>query len=251
MVQDGTYDTERFGYQGGFGAFYDINAYNSINSNISFRGFQLTRDGGGNSYFSDPFNMFNMEMKRESDAENLNSGFDWNTDNRRTFPKSEKEFSLGFQASSNVEDSENLISQTGNYDFLLRDEKSQNDGNNLEYTLQLDYILPLSKKAKLETGIKGIARAINSDFTYDTLNRVRNVYVLDRRRSDEFNYGQNVYSGYVSIHWKINDLYSLISGLRYERTGISGEYLFDDTEFSNDYDNFLPSVILSRQEVHR
>ena len=37
LEQDGVNNSERIGFRGKFGAYYDINAYNSINSNISFK----------------------------------------------------------------------------------------------------------------------------------------------------------------------------------------------------------------------
>ncbi len=247
LIQNGVAATQRVGFHGSFGAYYDINAYNSINSNISFRGFGFDREGITTARFSDPSKNWLQESSRNSLSETLNSGFDWNTDYRRTFPNSEKEFSMGVQLSGNQDDAMSILNQSGNFDYLLINEKGQNDGNNLETTLQVDYIYPFSKKLKLETGLKGVFRSIDSDFRFDTLNAVQQTYARDASRSDEFNYGQDVYSAYTSLTWSFADVYGLVAGMRYERTNIIGNYLVSDTEFTNDYDNLLPSIILSRK----
>lgn len=246
LIQNGVTGTERMGYNGAIGAFYDVNAFNAINTNFAFRGFTFDRNGLTTSSFNDPL-IFSSLTERKTISETLNSGFDWNTDYRRTFPQSEREFSFGVQLSGNQDDGSNLLNQTGNFDYLAINEKGRNDGTNLETTLQFDYVHPISKGLKLETGLKGILRNIDSDFRYDTLNRAQNIYINNSGRSDNFEYLQNVYSGYGSITATFSKVYGLVAGIRYEKTSINGDYLKSDTEFSNDYDNILPSIILTRK----
>lgn len=52
---------------------------------------------------------------------------------------------------------------------------------------------------------------------------------------------------YLSFNIKMGENYGLVAGARYEFTDIGGEYASDAASFTNDYGNFLPSIILSRK----
>jgi outer membrane receptor protein involved in Fe transport len=245
LTQNGITNTSRIGYRGNFGAFYDINAYNAFNSSISFHGRNFDRDGTTDAFLSQ------SGIEEITNRDNLNKtvdlGYDWNTDYTRTFPNSEREFSLGVQVSGNVSNADTRLLQTGNFENLGINEISKDNGTNLETTFQADYVHPFSKNVKLETGAKTILRTINSDFFYDTLSFGNAVYLRDASRSDEFDYQQDVYAGYASMSVNFAERYGLIAGVRYEYTGITGDYKFDETYFANDYANWLPSVIVSRK----
>ncbi len=246
LTQNGITNTSRVGYRGNFGAFYDINAYNSINSSISFHGHNFDRDGNTSAFLD--LGGTEEITNRNNTNNTVDLGYDWNTDYTRSFPNSEREFSLGMQVSGNVDNTTSRLLQTGNFEYLGIDEKSKNDGTNLETTFQVDYVHPFSKNVKLETGAKTILRTINSNFVYDTLDFGQSDnYQRDASRSDEFDYRQNVYAGYASMNVNFARNYGLIAGVRYEQTEITGDYKFDETKFATDYANWLPSVILSRK----
>lgn len=248
LQQDAVNSSERIGFRGSFGAYYDLNAYNSINSNFSLRGVNFNRDGTTDSRLNDPLAMLEQITNRQTLSKTLTNGYDWNTDYTRKFPDSEREISLGFQLSGNVDNAKTTLDQTGNSEGLNIDEKSDNKGRNLEMTLQADYVHPFSKKIKLETGVKGILRNINSDFVFDVFDFAVDQYFRDISRSDEFDYQQDVYAGYASLNFNFLEKYGLIAGARYERTDIQGDFKVEgQNAFTNDYFNILPSVILSRK----
>ncbi len=249
LTQDGVNSSERFGFHGKFGAYYDFNAYNSINSNLAFNGANFNREWEIASILSDPESTLGDEISnRDNPTKTRDNGFDWNTDFTRKFPESEKEFSVGFQLSNSIDNSSNTLIQTGNQSFLQIDERSDNDSKNLETTLQVDYVHPFTKNIKLEVGSKGILRTINSDFYFDGYNFDNGEYERDPTRSDEFDYQQDVYAGYASLNAKFGEKFGMIAGARYERTEIQGEFAVEDNKtFSNDYYNVLPTVILSRK----
>lgn len=245
LRQEAINNSERIGFRGKFGAYYDINAYNSINSNVSFNGFTFDRDGTTDSRLIDPVALIDQITNRKTESNTLTNGYDWNTDYTMKFPDSEREFSVGFQLSGNIDDATNTLDQTGD---VLIDEKSDNKGRNLETTMQVDYVHPFSKKIKLETGAKGILRNINSDFIFDVFDFNTSEYERDASRSDEFDYEQDVYAGYASFNITLTEKYGLIAGARYERTEITGDFKTESIEpFANDYYNVLPSIILSRK----
>ena len=248
LQQDAVNSSERIGFHGKFGAYYDINAYNSINSNIAFNGVTFDRDGTTNSRLNDPLAMLEEITDRKTSSNTLTNGYDWNTDYIRKYPDSEREFSMGFQLSGNVDNAKNRLDQKGNLESLNIDEKSDNKGRNLEMTLQADYVHPFSKSIKLETGAKGILRNINSDFDFNVFDFGSGQYSMDNSRSDEFDYQQDVYAGYASFNVSFLENYGLIAGARYERTEITGDFKTEGQKaFANDYFNILPSVIFSRK----
>lgn len=239
LEQLGTTSSQTYGPNASIGAFYDINAYNSISTSLTFRGFGNSRDGDTEIENT----ALNQIFTRSNDSRSFRSGFDWTTDYRKTYKKPEQEWTFAVQVSGAISNQSDEIQQSGNLESLLRDISNENEGLNLETTVQTDYVHPITDAIKLETGIKGIFRNIDSDYTFfDNLTNM-----IDPARSDVFKYVQNVYAGYASFNLKLSENWGAVAGLRYERTDISGSFDENPTNFANDYDNFLPSVILSRK----
>lgn len=228
------------------GAFYDFNAYNSINTSLTYRGFGRTSDDQTTATLNDPSQDLFWEYSRANESRNLRAGFDWTTDYRRTFARKGQEFVAAFQFSGNNSNASTSILQQGNAESLFRNEENENKGLNLETTFQLDYVHPFSDKVKLETGAKGILRTIGSDFEYRDFNTTTNQFEIDFARTDKFTYHQDVYAGYASFNVQLGENYGVVAGARYEYTDISGDFDANETSFSNNYSNFLPSIILSR-----
>ena len=228
------------------GAYYDFNAYNSINTSVTYRGFGRTSEDETTASYEDPSADIFREYTRSNETKSLRGGFDWNTDYRRTFAKPEQELVLAFQISGNNSNSTNSIFQQGNDPSLYQNEQNENDGLNLETTFQLDYVHPFTKGIKMETGLKAILRNIGSDFEYRNFDEGFNDFVVDATRTDNFDYFQDVYAGYLSFNVKLGEKYGMVAGARYELTEINGNFDSNESTFSNEYSNLLPSIILSR-----
>ncbi|HPG07214.1 MAG: TonB-dependent receptor [Saprospiraceae bacterium] len=247
LSQVGNSTTQRIGFRGTAGAFYDFNAYNSINTSFNLRGFSFNRDGYQDAVFSDPSANFIQNYRRTTDGSNGRDGFDWNTDYKKTFKNPGQEFTLAFQLSGENSNNNSQLGTTyenGGTDLL---QKTFNDGVNREYTLQSDYTHPFGEKYKLETGAKAVFRHINSDSRYSNFDYTLSEYVTDPQRSNILLYDQDVYAGYGSLTINFNAAYSMVAGLRYEHTSIAGDLKQGETTFTNQYDNFVPSLIVSRK----
>lgn len=244
---EGQNESSRIGYNASASAFYDFNAYHAINSNFSVRGFGFNSSSNTKGSLIDPVNSFMDDYNKVLDGDNLNSGFDWSTDYTMKFEdKKDQELVVAAQYSRNVQDQSYDLNETHVIDALSRYERVNNDGTNHETTLQVDYVHPFTSGIKLETGIKGILRDIVSDYDYNQL--LGNMYVPDPTRSNVFQYDQNVYSGYGSMTFILAKKYSLIAGLRYEKTDLDGNYDSRDVPgiVKNNYDNWLPNFAISR-----
>ncbi len=225
----GTTNTSRLGFNGSASAFYDFNAYNSLNSSLTFRGFGFDRSGSSVGNFG------NFPFDRISSGDNLNSGYDWNLDYTKKFESNEtRELVFAGQISGNVQNQDNIVQDLAGNNIQIRDDLITNEGDNVEYTAQVDYVEPISKGTKLETGAKTVIRRIVSDSRFTP----------DNSRSNLFNYDQDVFAAYASLNFVVGKL-NFITGLRYERTNINGEGE-PISAFKNGYNNFLPNIAVSK-----
>lgn len=242
--QEGDGESNFLGFNGSINAFYDINAFNSVTTTFRTNGRRFVRRGDNDLSFSSAMSSFVEQYTSSYDESSLYSGFDWVTDYRMEFEEgSDQEFSAAFQITGNIDDRQNDLTQMSEIDFLNIDQLLTNDGINLEYTGQLDYVHPFGEKLKLETGVKTIIRRIEAD--YNAFDNRANQIIDNSFLTNLFNYNQDVYAGYASFNTKFGK-YGLIVGARYEYTDISGDYDLENPSFKNDYSNLLPSIIFSR-----
>lgn len=174
-------------------------------------------------------------------------GYDANLDYHRTYKKPERELGLSFQYSGNTQTTDYDAKQYDQYKVKTYAEKSRNRGQNNEYTAQIDFTEPLSKKVLLETGAKTILRTVTSKYEFDSLVLASNEYKSITSRNNNFVYNQNVYGGYTQFTFKVNDKYSIKTGGRYEFTTFGGGYADSAEKFKGKpYGNFIPYVNINR-----
>jgi len=254
----GVTNQSRVGFGGSASAFYDFNAYNSLNTSINLRGFRFNRDGTGDWFLF--VNSDQVLFDNISTGNTVNSGFDWNTDYTKKFADNDKrELVFAVQVSGGVQSEDNLVRDLNvntspitfgpfinTNEFTLRDERIFNDPDNLEITGQIDYVHPMGKSNKLEVGVKSIVRHIDSASNYFQFNETTNEYDnLDLRQSNQFLYDQDVYSAYASYNFYIGKMNAVI-GARYEHTEIAGDGDISEQIFNEGYDNLLPNVAISK-----
>ena len=242
---DGITNSSRLGFNGSLSAFYDFNAFNAINSSITFRGFGFDQDGTSDGIIGPEMFM------RTNTNDNLFSGYDWNTDYTRKYEDNEtREFSMAVQVSGNTQNQDNiLIDEIPTQVVQLRNENIFNDGDNLELTGQVDYVHPVGNSNKLEVGAKTLVRNIKSDSRFNYFNAQTSAYdILDTDRSNLFDYDQNVMAGYMSYNFFFKKL-NIVTGLRYENTDISGTSTpveVNTAVVDTNYHSFLPNIAISK-----
>ena len=110
------------------------------------------------------------------------------------------------------------------------------------YTTKIDFTKPLSEDAKIEVGFKSsFVRTENDAKFFEVVNGEN---IEDTNLSNFFKYDEDVYAGYINYSQKIDDLY-VQAGLRLESTDIVGDQVTQNTTFTNNYTNLLPSVFLT------
>ena len=70
-------------------------------------------------------------------------------------------------------------------------------------------------------------------------------FVYDTTRSNRFNYQEDNYAGYLSIHKKINDKWSVKGGLRFEQTEVEGHLVDTNEKFKKSYNKWFPTAYIS------
>ena len=248
LTQNGVNESGFFGANGNVGAFYDFNAYNSLNLSGRYNRFARSGEGITNGAIDNFGSADNIAFSRFNDSQNANSGFDGTLDYRKTFPdQPDRELVLAFQLSGQNSNTDNIVDQTGELPIYQRDLINTNDGLNLEYTGQLDYVHPAGERLKVETGLKTVIRRIDSDYRTQVKPNDGGTFTDSPQLTDLFFYDQDVYAAYLSANWTVTDNWGLVAGARYEATEIGGDYRSENPSFENSYSNFLPSIILSRK----
>ena len=126
-------------------------------------------------------------------------------------------------------------------------EKATGAGSDKNFTIQSDYVLPLSKKSKFETGVRTAIRSRlnnNNNLVYD--DNLQDYVVIPSAISNYKN-TDNVYAAYGTFSSSINNFtYKL--GLRAESSSYKGELLNTGDKFSNKYAvSLFPSLFLSQK----
>ncbi len=236
--QNGNSKVSRLGVGGVIGGFYDFNAYNSINTNLRLRGHGYETDG-----FLDVENS-NDKYKRYTSGLRSRSTYNWTTDYTKKFKRNkEQKLVLASQVEGNIQKNNN----EKYYDYDPTIERNDNNGLNREITLQIDYVHPVNQVVKFEVGGKTILRDLTSDFSRIYTLKPSNVDSIDKSNTDIFYYDQNVYAGYLSGTFNLPHRWGMIAGVRYEHTQIKGDFDTFEKKFTNDYDNWFPSITLSKR----
>ncbi len=231
-----------------FGWDYAINKYNWVGASVNFgiRNFTMNQD----QRLTETTDMNGTRSSLEDVVmDNLGNTVDISANYIRTFDEKDKEISFitlySQNKSTNDFDIETLMSDTPQDFDLIRNE---NDSYNKELTFQLDYVEPLSDKAKLEMGAKNITRSVTSDFTYSVGTSESDLEEVPRDNlSNNFDYEQNVMAGYISGTFDLGSEYTVMAGGRYEYTTITANFSDEQDLEIPDYGTFVPSINLSKK----
>ncbi len=242
LSQTGKSESDRLAANGSIGADYDFNSFNSISSNLRLTGFNTKVDGSNvneNTFGGAP-----VIFTRLSDNSIEMNGFDWSSDFLHKFKKKDQQISVAYQLTHSVQ----LNDYTTDFSNTIIDEYGDNDADNTENTIQIDYTHPF-KKVTLETGVKGILRDIVSDNRTRNLNSTTGIFTPIAARTYVYDYNQDVYSAYATLGFTLAKKYGIRAGARYEATEIEGDARSAGTgvsPFSSSYYNLVPSFVVSR-----
>ena len=188
---------------------------------------------------------------RDVNSKNLSNSIDVNVDYLHTYPqaqdRSPREWSISTQYSQN-----NL---TNNFDadlltnagVLTARQRNINFNTNKEFTIQTDYLTPISQRQSVEFGVKSIIREVASTYQYQ-LAAPNADYVTDTQRpAGSLNYDQTISAGYLSYTYNSLSKISIKAGARYEYTTIQASTAENASIAIPNYGKLVPSLNISKK----
>ena len=182
------------------------------------------------------------------------NSYELNSSYSRKFKKQGKSLDISMNYSSrNGEKQNDNIEEV--LDVLFDDylfPKLQNvleTNKNEIFTSQIDYVVPINDKIKLETGLKNINRTIeNSFFSESNLKNTDSLqYEVqpDSLLNNIFNFNESISAAYLMSSCKFNKKWSAQAGLRAEQTTTTSTLINTNERFNNNYFSLFPSAYLN------
>lgn len=159
-------------------------------------------------------------------------GKEWTADVNFNKSKNTNNSDISFQSFSDL-DQKNPIN-------LAQLQEVDGGGRNTFLIMQTDYVNPISDKMKWEGGLRAQIRTFESR----QLNYLNTQY--QPQISNEFEYTDYVYAGYVTFSQKIKEKFSYQLGLRVESSSYEGVQL-GKAKYTNEFPlSFFPSIFLTK-----
>ncbi|ARK11867.1 outer membrane beta-barrel family protein [Fibrella sp. ES10-3-2-2] len=249
IAQSSAYRNDGRSLFSSFSLDYDLDSLNRVGVDANFGGDNRTTFSTRDTRQSvDTVKAF----RRYTESKNTNSNMDMNFNYTKRFKRSsDQEYTFLAQYNQNDGQSGYSLNQFAlpengviNYREQNRNENQQN-----ELTIQTDYAHPFSLKKQrlLEVGSKYIRRDVGSDFRLENAPDGSLNFREDARRANVFSYQQGVWSTYASFRMRTANRWGFNLGGRYERTMIDADFKSTKTQFSDQYNNFLPNVSVSKR----
>ncbi len=189
---------------------------------------------------------------RHNDIHGQNRFYNLNTQYRKTFEKSKKEFSI----SANYTNSHDTTTLNGENQytllrFLPNDSIGQiRQNRNKSYTnnalLQADYMLPLTHERKIEAGLKTVYRSYDNEMRISEADNVSETLALDSTISNRFVYTEIINAGYFIFSGNYKS-FGYQAGTRVEQTIADGKLKYTDSVVGYKRLDFFPSFYLLKK----
>lgn len=205
----------------------DKNTISVFTNQNTFDGKNLSSSG---FIFND--NMSNNQFQ-VTNSLNENSSSQYNFDYKLDFDKQGHniELEIDHNIFDNSIDTDNILNGASTRPNFI--ELTGTDRNRT--TINLDYVNPLSDKAKLEIGLQ--ARLFDNQIIYESDARVRNQNGDYIPTLTDFDYERNIYSAYISYGKKL-DKWTYQLGLRAESVNVDA--IADETDLSTNIETVIP-----------
>jgi len=254
LNQDGSSSFRRHGVETGIGFDWTYRKQNNFSGSLNYNQFgnsgrgsinqsQSVSDMAGAGMLSQMITL----NKTHNDFRFHNT--DASLNYKKTFDKEGQELEIGLRTSlgNNI-----VLSDNSQYrmpqDSLYFGTTSDNNGNERETEIQLDYSQSITEKIKLDMGGKANFRRISSQSDVLGLQPESGKYVFDPNLSNRLTYHQKVFALYSEISLPVAGLFDLKIGGRYERTELS-TYFSNVTAQATEpgYNTWVPSVFLMKK----
>ena len=216
------------------GIDYFINPKNTL----SFAGSLNVRNFTGNDSTVNLFNLAPYSNQRSTDLNKMN-GKELSMNYKRTFDKEGQELTADAIFSAYDRNSDNNIYRL---DSILapHNDKSNTDGTVNSFTFQSDFVKPIGNGGRMETGLKGIIRKQDADYTFKTLLNT-GIWQDTANLSNRFILNDQIYAGYIIYSNTIGPI-SYQGGIRVEDQIKKIEQKTDIETINISLFNYFPSA---------
>ncbi|MEZ4773663.1 MAG: TonB-dependent receptor [Bacteroidia bacterium] len=244
------------GFRGGtsgnlrLGAEYHPDKYTTLTGSILMRK-GLDRNEGSIRYLNYDFQKIldNILLRKNVENENDHS-IDYTLNFERTFDQKDRKLTADVIYNSG-KDTEAMDAVNEEYDAynellgvpdILQRIRNSEDQN--ELTVKVDYVHPVGKEGKFETGYRTGIRNIDNTYKVEEFNNELAQWSVLDNISNDFSYDEQIHALYTSYGNKFKK-FSYQFGLRGELTAISTVLRTTNEINKRDYQNIFPSAFLS------
>ncbi len=135
----------------------------------------------------------------------------------------------------------NAAGQTYKPDYRFRNSRPTQTSI---YAAKADYVYPINKSMKLETGLKSSIVKTDNNFSFE--NFESNDWRSDPKRSNQFLYDENINAAYLNLNRKFKTT-SVQLGLRAEQTNSKGNSVTEQKVVSRHYFDLFPSIFINQE----
>lgn len=243
---------KRKGYFHNFkaGIDYFINDFNSI----SISGvYNLREFKHENKIFeNNRFNEFKY-LERNSSNTNGDNGYELSLNYKKTFEQKGREWTTDMFYSKSLRENSSKTTRINNFKSLtinnfdttislLSKQNEPTTDDNYHLSFQSDYIHPIGKTIRIETGIKVTNRNSESDYSYENFDFISEEYFEDTSKTNNFLLDEKFYSGYIIYAQSLGN-FKYQGGVRIEQVVLDMEQkaIGHEEKYNRNYTNYFPS----------
>jgi len=252
LLQDGSSDFNRHGFQTGIGFDWTYKEKNDFSGSLNYENFGFKGNGYTNQSEVNQ-NDLGAVLSEINSVNYTSNGFgehsiDADLNYKRTFKKEDQELDIDINSSighnnRNAANDQFLQPQ----DSLIYGTTSNNPGKENESEIAIDYVQPLRKDINLGIGGKLNSYDIASMSDVFAWQHGEKNYLFDSTLSNSLDYHQKVYAFYSELSLPLGKMLEAKIGGRYERTEINSFYSNAQQEVHDGYNTFVPSFFLLRK----
>lgn len=197
---------------------------------------------------SNPFALYS----RQNEISGQNFFYNLNSQYKKTFNNNKREFTASVNYTSSSDS--NLNKGTNYYtlyNFLPFDSNALNRKNinysiNQNLLFQADYVHPLKKEQKFETGIKSTYRSYDNNMQIKQANELTNDWIIDSSLSNHFIYSEIINAAYLNFSGIYKEI-GYQAGVRLEQTIAEGKLKFKNDDVGYSRIDLFPSFYLFKK----
>ncbi|MBS1510832.1 MAG: TonB-dependent receptor [Bacteroidetes bacterium] len=251
FMQQSESDFTRNGYKYGLGFDWSLSKNESFSGSIGFNHF-ANHNSGDYNQLSIQYDALGSITSTNRSIRFADTKVDVTTmDNeiayKRKFARDNQELELFYNGSYSQNNTfYNQKQRYQNADTAYAGSTSLNPGKENETDFGVNYTHPITENIMVETGLKLGMESILSNADVLTLQGA-GVLVKDGKQSFQSDFKRNVYAGYLSLSFPLQEWLDVKTGIRYEYTDNNATYSNSGKATIPAYKNLAPSIIMQHK----